>query len=333
MVSSLFLTSVLALSQEAISTASKTSHLSTRAANVSSGTDPRMPIGSWDSHLHVMDPVRYPPVPGIPYEPGVYTVWQNAIFESSLGCEHVLFVQTATHGYDMTLMLDSLRAYGSDRARGVALFDPSNVTQEDLEDWHELGVRGVRVNLVTYGDDLSTEELKEQINEYVNLIKPLDWVLQLYVKMETIPTLEDFLPTLGVRVVFDHYGDPVLPEPSSPPTPLDPYEVKGFESLIRLLKTESIWVKISGAYRFSHLDNETWEDLDPMTLELLDQAPRRVVYGSDWPHTRFDGLDIKPWTKHLLDLTEGKQRIRERLFRDNARELWGAANAEYSPKY
>lgn len=323
MISASFVASFVALSQIVAAMAPGASHLSTCAANVSCGADPRMPPGSWDSHLHVMDPVRYPPVPDVPYEPEVYTVWDNAIFESSLGCEHVLFVQTATHGYDMTLLLDSLRAYGPDRARGIALFDPKNITTEQLEEWHKVGIRGVRVNLVTYGDDTSTEELKEQISEYVDLIKPLDWVLQLYVKMETIPTLEDFLPTLGVRVVFDHYGDPTLPEPTEPSKLLDPYKVEGFESLVRLLKTETTWVKISGAYRFSNLDNETWEDLDPMTLELLSQAPRRVVYGSDWPHTRFDGLNIKPWAKHLLDLTEGKQRTRERLFRDNARELWG----------
>ncbi|KAL4876420.1 hypothetical protein BJY04DRAFT_231596 [Aspergillus karnatakaensis] len=297
-----------------------------RAANVTCGSDPRMPPGSWDSHLHVMDPVRYPPIPEIPYTPGVYTVWDNAIFESSIGCKHVLFVQTATHGNDMTLMLDSIRAYGTDRALGVGLFDPSTTTPDDIQRWDQLGVRGVRVNLVTYADQTPIDEFKAQIRDYVDLIQPVDWVLQLYVKMETIPALEDFLPTLGVRVVFDHYGDPIHPEPTS--CPLNPYDIKGFNALVRLLQQGSTWVKISGAYRFSHLKGETWEDLDPVTLELLKQAPDRVVYGSDWPHTRFDGLDIKPWVTHLLDLTEGNKSVREKLFRDNARVLWGVEGSK-----
>ncbi|KAM5370031.1 hypothetical protein ACJZ2D_008714 [Fusarium nematophilum] len=296
------------------------SSLLKRAANVSCGADPRMPSGSWDSHLHVMDPVRYPPVDDVPYTPGVYTVWDNAVFESSIGCEHVFFVQTATHGNDLTLMLDSLRAYGNQRALGLALFDPNTTSHEQLRRWNNLGVRGVRVNLVTYGDDTSIEELKSQITKYVRLIKTYGWVLQLYTKMERIVELEDFLPKLGVRVVFDHYGDPTIPESAKP---VKPYDIKGFSALVRLLKTGTTWVKISGAYRFSHAESDIWEDVDPVTLELFNVAPKRVVFGSDWPHTRFDGLDIKPWVSHLLDLTEGNETLRNNLFRHNARELWG----------
>ncbi|KAI1024954.1 hypothetical protein LB504_009677 [Fusarium proliferatum] len=291
-----------------------------RAANVSCGADPRMPTGAWDSHLHIMDPVRYPPVENIPYKPAVHNLWENAIFENSIGCDHVFFVQTATHGYDLTLMLDSMRAVGNQRALGLALFDPHTTSHEHIRRWDSEGVRAVRVNLVTYGDDTPIDELKSQINKYVDLIKPFDWVLQLYTKMERIAELEDFLPDLGVRVVFDHYGAPSLPKSTGP---VNPYDIKGFQSLIRLLKTGTTWVKISGAYRLSHLDSDVWEDLDPVTLELFEQAPKRVVFGSDWPHTRFEGLDVRPWVSHLLDLTERKQWLRERLFRDNALELWG----------
>ncbi|KIL94099.1 tim barrel metal-dependent protein [Fusarium avenaceum] len=218
-----------------------------RTANVSSSADPRMPDGAWDSHLHIMDPVRYPPVEAIPYTPAVHNAWDNAIFEHGIGCQHVFYVQTATHGYDLTLMLDSMRAVGNNRALGLALFDPNTTNHEHIRRWDGEGVRAVRVNLVTYGDDKPIDELKETISKYVELIKPFDWVLQLYTKMERIIELEDFPPTLGVRVVF----------------------------------------------------------------------------GSDWPHTRFEGLDVKPWVSHLLDLTEGNQWLRERLFRENALELWG----------
>ncbi|KAF5682134.1 TIM barrel metal-dependent hydrolase [Fusarium circinatum] len=291
-----------------------------KAVNVSYSADPRIPAGAWDSHLHIMDPVRYPPVENIPYKPAGHNLWENAIFENSIGCDHVFFVQTATHGYDLTLMLDSMRAVGKERALGLALFDPNTTSHERIRRWDSEGVRAVRVNLVTYGDDTPINELKSQIKKYVDLIKPFDWVLQLYTKMERIAELEDFLPTLGVRVVFDHYGNPSLPKSSSP---VKPYDIEGFQSLVHLLKTGTTWVKISGTYRLSHLDSDIWEDLDPVTLELFEQAPKRVVFGSDWTHTRFEGLDVRPWVSHLLDLTEGKQWLRERLFRDNALELWG----------
>ncbi|EWZ30763.1 hypothetical protein FOZG_15198 [Fusarium oxysporum Fo47] len=131
-----------------------------RAINVSCGADPRMPPGAWDSHLHIMDPVRYPPVETIPYKPTVHNLWENAIFENSIGCDHVFFVQTATHGYDMTLMLDSMRAVGNERALGLALFDPNTTSHEHIRRWDSEGVRAVRVNLVTYGDDTPIDELK-----------------------------------------------------------------------------------------------------------------------------------------------------------------------------
>ena len=57
-------------------------------------------------------------------------------------------------------------------------------------------------------------------------------------------------------------------------------------------------------------------------LELLRVAPSRLVYGSDWPHTRFEGLDIKPWTVHLLDLMNGDAELARKLFKDNAVDLW-----------
>ncbi|KAK7756209.1 hypothetical protein SLS62_001802 [Diatrype stigma] len=299
-----------------------------RAANdyVSRNSDARMPPGSWDSHIHVMDPGRYPPDPKIPYTPGTYTVWDNAIFENSIGCDHVLLVQTATHGHDNTLMLDSLRACGTSRALGIALFDPKETAKAQLDEWNKLGVRGVRVNLVTYNDEVSIADLRAQLNDYADLIRPLEWVLQLFVRMEMISALEEFLPSLGVKVVFDHYGDPEIPEPSCPHTEVDLYSIAGFGALVRLLKGGNTWVKISGAYRLTRLSLATCDDVDSMTLELFREAPTQLVFGSDWPHVRFDGFDITPWVHHLLDLTDGNQEMRERLFRDNARVLWGVEN-------
>ncbi|KAF4943693.1 hypothetical protein FGADI_13244 [Fusarium gaditjirri] len=247
-----------------------------------------------------MDPARYTAVENIPYKPPVHNLWENAIFENSIGCGHVFFVQTVTQGYDLTLILDSMRAVGNELALVLALFDPNTTSHEYIRSWGSEGVRAVRVNLVTCGDDTSIDGLKSQIKKYVDLINPFDWFLQLYTKMERI-------------------GDPSLPKSSGP---INPYDIKGFQSLIRLLKTGTTWVKISGAYCLSHVDSDIWEDLGPVTLELFEQAPKRVVFGSDWPRTRFKGLDVRPWVSHLLDLAEEKQWLRERLFRNNALELW-----------
>ena len=48
----------------------------------------------------------------------------------------------------------------------------------------------------------------------------------------------------------------------------------------------------------------------------------RVVFASDWPHTRFEGLDIKPFVKRVMEWCEWDERLIERVFRGNAEMLW-----------
>ncbi|KND91754.1 4-sulfomuconolactone hydrolase [Tolypocladium ophioglossoides CBS 100239] len=283
-----------------------------------------MPDGAWDSHLHVLDPVRYPPLPDAEYKPGVHTVWDNAIFEHSISCEHVVMVQPSVYGTDNTLLIESLRAYGPERARGVVVFDVADTPRAQLEDWDSIGVRGARINLQSHNTSEPIEKLKEMLKQHADAIRPFGWVLQLYARMEVIPSLETFIPTLGVRVAFDHFGYPAMPKPSGNPQNLDPYRIDGFGALVRLLQQGETWVKISGAYRLSKLPGLDYRDMDPVARELFRVVPSRLVYGSDWPHTRFEGLNIKPWNAHLLDLTEGDEELRRKLFRENARELWSS---------
>jgi predicted TIM-barrel fold metal-dependent hydrolase len=287
-------------------------------------SDPRMPDGAWDSHHHVMDPIRFPPLPGAEYIPSVNTVWNNALFEHQIGCEHVVMIQPSFYGTNNTFMLDSLRAYDPDRARAVVVFDADNVTAEELQAWDSLGVRGVRLNFATSDIRPQIEDLEASLKQYASIIKPLDWVVQLYIDMDLIPGIEAIIPTLGVRVVFDHIGNPTMPDPSNSTEKLDPYTIQGFGSMVRLLQQGTVYVKISGPYRLSKLLWPDYLDLDPLVLEISRVAPSKMVYGSDWPHTRFDGLDIKPWTDHLLDLTGWNNELTRMLFRDNARNLWNA---------
>ncbi|VUC30778.1 unnamed protein product [Clonostachys rosea] len=283
--------------------------------------DPRIPDNSWDSHLHVLNPVDYPIEEGSEYTPGVYTVWDNVLFENRLGPEHVVLIQPSIYGTNNTLLLESLRAYGPDRARGVVVFNIEDVSMAKLNQWHAWGVRGVRINFLSTGQSPPAEELQRTLSEYSNMVKSLGWIVQLYIAMDAIPSIEELIPSLGVQVVFDHIAVPNIPEQNSTRS-YNPSDIAGFDSVVRLLEQKVAWVKISGPYRISNTQGPTYEELDPLILKLFQVAPSRLVYASDWPHTRFEGLDIKPWTSHLLDLTEGQEEAREGLFRDNAKSLW-----------
>ncbi|KAK8118321.1 TIM barrel metal-dependent hydrolase [Apiospora kogelbergensis] len=92
---------------------------------------------------------------------------------------------------------------------------------------------------------------------------------------------------------------------------------------MRLLEGGNTWVKLSAAYRFS-ASADGFSDAAPVAKELLRVAGRnRVVFATDWPHTRFEGLDIRPWIRTVLfDLCEKGERLIERVFKGNAEELW-----------
>ncbi|EXK36689.1 hypothetical protein FOXG_13085 [Fusarium oxysporum f. sp. lycopersici 4287] len=294
----------------------------TSSSNVCiSKPDSRMPNGSWDSHLHVLDPVRFPPLPGS-YEFGTYTAWDATIEETRLGCSHMVLIQPSVYGNDNTLLIDTLKAFGPNRALGVIVFDVANTSVAQLQDWNDLGVRGVRLNFQSTGDAPPAKELRDMMQRYADAIRPFSWVLQIYIAMKDIPTIEPVIPTLGVKVVIDHLGHPDIPKSNGSGTALDPHTLSGFDSTLRLLKGGNTWVKVSAVYRLSQAPGPSYTDLDPIILEFSKEAPSRLVYASDWPHTRFEGLDIKPWASHLLDLTGDRTELRNKLFRDNAQELW-----------
>lgn len=156
------------------------------------------------------------------------------------------------------------------------------------------------------------------------MIRPIDWVLQLYVPMATTIALESIVPELQVRVCLDHFGHPTLPEPeikSFYSLDDNPYLLPGFTSLINLLAQGKTLVKMSAPYRIS---NELGQgDLEPEAKELLRVAGNtRVVFTTDWPHTKFEGLDIRPFMERVVEWCVEDKVLAERVFRSNAEDLW-----------
>ncbi|KAJ0425818.1 hypothetical protein BJY00DRAFT_160356 [Aspergillus carlsbadensis] len=278
----------------------------------------RLPNKSWDSHMHVVEP-RYPVVADAAYEPTPHTIHDAIAFETSLGIENVVLVQPSIYGYDNSCLLDALRHLGPSRGRGVVVIDAANANIKTLRDWHALGVRGVRVNFKSSGRFPSRDELRQILAEQARVIRPLGWMIQVHTSMSVIPLLEAIIPQLGVKVCIDHFGGPDLRDLIwKQGEPFDPYSLVEFSSLISLLKAGRTYVKISAPYRLSK-DRE-YRDLEMMVSEFLKQAPNRVLYATDWPHTRFSGIDIQPFTELCLRAC-GSQHVAERVFRLNAEDL------------
>jgi predicted TIM-barrel fold metal-dependent hydrolase len=142
------------------------------------------------------------------------------------------------------------------QCRAVVTFDPGNVTEERLDEMHGFGVRGVRLNFKSKGEKPSRQALEEILLRFANLIRSRRWFIQLYLGLSQVQLIADLIPTLGVRVVLDHMASP---EPSSSAASQD-----GYAELMKLLRDEMVFVKISGTYRFAELP-----DLDKFVKELI----------------------------------------------------------------
>ena len=154
---------------------------------------------------------------------------------------------------------------------------------------------------------------------YSDVIRRLDWVLEVYIPLKMATILERIVPELGVKVCIDHFGQPTLPTPYDSSKAVKPYDLPGFASLINLLQGDT-WVKMSGQYRISK--DPEMRDLEPIAMELLKMAPNRVVFATDYPHTRFKDIDSIPFIEACFRWSGEGTGLAEKLFVKNAEQLW-----------
>lgn len=240
--------------------------------------------------------------------------------EAELGIDKIVLVQPSVYGNDNSCLIEGLRRLGPYNARGVVAFDPSTVDPMTLRKWHELGVRGVRVNFQSVGKKVNERELEVLLRQYADLIRPLDWVLQLYISLSSMAMLERILPPLRIKVCLDHFGSPSLPDLYTNEQGYARF-FADISSLARLLDCSRTYVKISAYYRLC----KDVSQLEPIARILFSVANgEKVVFGTDWPHTRFAGLDIEPFIQVVLDWCNADEELINRVFRDNAATLWDA---------
>ncbi|KAJ5948110.1 hypothetical protein N7466_001125 [Penicillium verhagenii] len=282
----------------------------------------RLPAQSWDSHMHVVEPQRFPVSKSAVYQPSVHTLADALAFESTVGVENLVLVQPSIYGTDNSCLLAALTKLGPSRGRGVVVVDPATTKPESelLDEWHALGVRGLRVNLQSVGKIMEQSELEETLLRHADIARHRNWIIEIYLPLKMVPALESIVPRLGVNVCIDHFGSPELSLPQGENnTPFNSYSLPGFRSLITLLQAGNTYIKVSAPYRLTN--DRTQHQLKAMAREFLAAAPDRTIYATDWPHTRFTGIDIAPFTEWCLDLCSDVPGLAEKLFRRNTERM------------
>jgi 2-pyrone-4,6-dicarboxylate lactonase len=156
----------------------------------------RPPPGAVDAHCHVFGPgAEFPYAPQRKYTPCDAGKTDLFALRDHLGFSRNVIVQATCHGADNRAMADACRA-SDGRARDVATVRRS-VTDHELEELHEAGVRGVRFNFLRRLADFTPQE---GLLEIAGRIRPLGWHVVVYFEAEDLPELVGLfaaLPTLA----------------------------------------------------------------------------------------------------------------------------------------
>jgi 2-pyrone-4,6-dicarboxylate lactonase len=237
-----------------------------RAAETNTRPAFAMPPGACDTHFHVFEP-GYPHVPAPLYTFPDGTVDAYLRMAEVLGIERMVLVQPSFYGTDNSLLRYVLKRLGA-RCGGVVQID-EDVSDAELDEFHELGVRAIRLDLFARAG-WPTAELVAYIQRMAARATPHGWHLQFYTPGTIVRDLLPFLADLEDTFVIDHMGYLTESDPESD------------RRLLAVLAQGSCWIKLSGAYRVAK--NKPLSSVAPWGRALVAARPDRLIWGSDWPH-------------------------------------------------
>ncbi|MGR0186730.1 amidohydrolase family protein [Azospirillum aestuarii] len=246
------------------------------------------PPGAVDAHCHVFGPAdRFPYAPERKYTPCDAPKEKLFALRDTLGFARNVIVQATCHGKDNRALVDALKA-SNGLARGVASVGPA-ITEGELAELHEAGVRGVRFNFVKRLVDATPKEVFLGI---ADRIAKFGWHIVVYFEAPDLDDLTPFLRELPTTIVVDHMGRPDIAKGVDHPQ---------FQKFVALMaENPKVWSKVSCPERLSVQGPPAYDDVVPFARLLVDRFTDRVLWGTDWPHPNM--TSHMPDDGHLVDV-------------------------------
>jgi predicted TIM-barrel fold metal-dependent hydrolase len=272
------------------------------------------PPRACDCHAHICGPSSvYSYIPQRIYSPPDALLPEYRHLLDKLGCRRAVLVQPSFYGADNSAMLTAMKAAGP-AFRGVAVIG-DDTTAREIEAMHAAGVRGARLNIVDVREGKGLLPV-ERIEKLADRIRPFGWHIEFLMHVDEFPDIDVVLGRLPVDVVFGHLGYVKAEKGITAP---------GFQSLLRLLRDGRAWVKFTGPYRISS-QTSPHADTNEFANALLDAAPGRIVWGTDWPHVATKWTIPMPNDGALADLLLDwipDAALRARVLAENPETLYG----------
>ena len=217
--------------------------------------------------------------PGARYAPradATLEEWRSNM--AGAGVTHGVLVQVSFLGHDNTQLLEALDA-GGGRLRGVVQCAP-DVPEPMLDAWHRRGVRGVRLN--TFGMTTRPDVASADWRGHFSRLADRGWHVELHDEGEGLAAMLAALRGCPATLVVAHFGYPGAPA--------------GYAAMLRLADRQDVRVKLSAPYRIGPAD------AGMHARELVARlGPQRLLWGSDWPHTRHDGQDYASLRRSIAE--------------------------------
>jgi predicted TIM-barrel fold metal-dependent hydrolase len=277
-----------------------------------------------DSHVHIVGPVqKYPQVPDRTYLAGEANVETLKRLGEKRGITRFVIVQPSFYGADNSATLDALDALGPN-GRGVAVIDPKATSAETLAEFHQRGVRGLRINLYSPIKAPGGDTLEASFAATAAAARTMGWHVQVIAPLMVLLSKLNVLAQAPVPLVLDHYGLYGNERPGG----------ANGGCLLDLVGLPHVWMKLSAPYRHDRGPLNTKPDREWLAA-LTAAAPERCVWGSDWPHPpsheQQQGASLEaPYRALSYDalvddflaaLPSGG--VAERIMGDNAERLYG----------
>jgi 2-pyrone-4,6-dicarboxylate lactonase len=279
----------------------------------------RAPPLACDAHFHVFGPaekyhhggvneaLRYAP----PYAP------LSDYLETAklLGFERFVFVQPSAYGRDNACMLDAMREVSVARCRGIVDV-AEDAPDALLAEMHAIGVRGVRINVSpvkapTPGFSATMRPRIERLDaRCAELGWQLDFLAPGWLTEELIPVFAKLRAPFTIAHMGMFRAEQGVRQ-------------GGFQKLLYLLRHGHgrAWVKLTGTYRMATFP--TFADAAPMARALIEAAPDRLIWGSDYPHLSFADKVGSVQLFNLLADWAPDEATRRKILVDNPAALFG----------
>jgi predicted TIM-barrel fold metal-dependent hydrolase len=220
-----------------------------------------------------------------------------------------VIVNASCHGLDNRPALDAIAQSGG-RYRGVANID-ANITEKGLDELDKGGMKGCRFNFVRHLGGVPDLRVFDRV---VAMIAEHQWHVDLHFDAIDLPQYADMLMRLPVPYTIDHMGRVKAS---------DGLEQEPFQILLDLMRhDEKCWVKVCGCERVS-TSGPPFHDAVPFAAKIVETAPDRVIWGTDWPHPNVKVMPNDGDLVDLIPLIAPGEKLQRELLVDNPARLFG----------